>query len=152
MLLLIPWQVTTVLTNISLSIYCIVLTRSQLMLPQMSLLACGWEFVAEVSHTSGIAGPLQLILPQLALLAVIGIQFFPDIDVRYRKYVRATIFFSVSIRCFASMKDRSIGAECLCCRSMSRSCCWFHFLALPLYIRVFKWVSVCAAAVAHCGT
>uniref|UniRef100_A0AAV1VBM0 Uncharacterized protein n=1 Tax=Peronospora matthiolae TaxID=2874970 RepID=A0AAV1VBM0_9STRA len=87
---------------------------------QMSLLACGWEFVAEVSRTGDIAGPLQLILPQLALLAVIGIQFFPAVDVRYRKYIDGMVMllvplFGVTIvhSCF-----RMGISLCCCCRSL----------------------------------
>ncbi|KAG4054453.1 hypothetical protein PC123_g10420 [Phytophthora cactorum] len=51
----------------------------------MAVVACGWEFIVEMTRSNESVRALLLILPQILLLLVVVSQFFPALQPRNRK-------------------------------------------------------------------
>ncbi|CAH0481125.1 unnamed protein product [Peronospora belbahrii] len=87
----------------------------------VAVVASGWDFVAQVTHSSDFVRALLLILPQLALLAIIGIQFFSAVDLRIRRRAHIIISLSLLVPVLSVATVHSgfrMGISlCCCCRS-----------------------------------
>ncbi|KAG6577919.1 uncharacterized protein IUM83_16736 [Phytophthora cinnamomi] len=53
----------------------------------VSVAVCSWEIVAEANHGDVAARNLALFLPQIALLLMLGLQFFPLFQQRMHRWV-----------------------------------------------------------------
>ncbi|CAI5725273.1 unnamed protein product [Peronospora effusa] len=87
----------------------------------VAVLTSGWDFVAEISHSSDFAKALGLILPQLALLAIIGIQYVSVVDRRIcrRTHIMVVLVLLVLVILIAAVSSGFRMGISLCCCSRS---------------------------------
>ncbi|KAE9140890.1 hypothetical protein PF001_g13644 [Phytophthora fragariae] len=87
----------------------------------ISVGACGWDIVSETGHDSIIGRDLVLVLPQLALLLLMILNFFPRFQQQiYRWVVVATIALIPAVIVAVIHSDFRMGVGLCCC---SRSFC-----------------------------
>ncbi|KAE8960256.1 hypothetical protein PF005_g28169 [Phytophthora fragariae] len=82
----------------------------------ISVGACGWEIVSETGHGSTIGRDLVLVLPQLALLLLMILNFFPRCQQQiYRWVVVATIALIPAVIVAVIHSGFRMGVGLCCC-------------------------------------
>ncbi|KAG6973417.1 hypothetical protein JG688_00003548 [Phytophthora aleatoria] len=87
----------------------------------MAVVACGWEFIVEMTRSNESVRALLLILPQILLLLVVVSQFFPALQPRNRKQVIISVQVLIPMVIVAVIHSSfRLGISLCCC---SRSLC-----------------------------
>ena len=105
---------------------------------QVAVAASGWEFVAEITHSSDLARAVLLLVPQLVLLVLLGLRFGSVRDLRIRK--RTHVCMRPKVSCVKTCALTRELRRCSCYKSVL-----FQILALLiLLVSVMVIAAVCS--------